>query len=355
MLTEMAGILGRVVHLIVVGTGGGTCEVRAIGIAVCHHVVLVDIVVDVLVAHRSVEVVATAKAVRHRVNGIVGAVFVTLIGVDTLAVREPHRETFEDLAPSEVVAQSGLHVEVRTHIALVVTVVLQQVVVVTLVLTLLRVADTIIGDIIVADLLRDITGTGEQQCIVLLRVGASDLDERLVLCTVVATDAEVSTEKTADLHIEARTVVPTAVVETPEVTTLLEVAQSTEVVDVVRGATDVDAVFLLDSSLPVFVEEVIVEVFHGLKLIGLVETVLDVERRVRRIGCSYGVVHPPILVGTQHLRTCHLIGQTEGATVGDTGCSEFPFFCRHKDDTVGSTGTIDSGSGILQYGDALHL
>ena len=62
-----------------------------------------------------------------------------------------------------------------------------------------------------------------------------------------------------------------------------------------------------------------------------------------------------VLVGSEHLGAGHLVGETEVATIADAGSTHLTLLGSHKDDTVRSTCTIDSGRSILQHGDALDL
>ena len=286
---------------------------------------------------------ATAITTRHLVEREAGTVLVVLVGADALGVREAQLQTLQDLAPTKVIGQAGIDVRIGRHGAGVVAIVLEYCKRVVLVLHTGAIAGTIGGNIVAVDLLRNIARTGQHQVVVLLIAGTADLQHRFILLAVVTADSEVGRQVVGDLDIDAGTVVPAVVVELAEVTVLLEIADTTEIADLIRRTADIDGVAHGETGLPILVEQVVIQTFHGFQLVGLEECCGLVQTGVGGVGSCNGIVQATVVVGTEHLGTGHLVGETEVAAIADAGSTLLTLLRGDEDDTVGSTGTIDGG------------
>ena len=302
VVAEGTVVLGREVNLVVVGTGRRTRQIVAVaqsdGIEVGHIQIAV-----VLTAHGGIEVVAAAVAVHHLIKGVRRAVLIALVGVDALRVGETEFQTFQNLTPTEIVADASVDVQVGVHIALVVAVVLKNVEVIVLVLVLLTVAHTVGGDAVVFHVFGHVIGTGEQQVVVLLGVRASHFYKRGVLLAVVAGYSKVGTQPLAYLHIHTGAEVPAVVVQTAQVTFLVEVADAGKVVHLVGGTAHVHTVLHCRTGLPVLVQKIVVERLHGFQLVGLEQLGRLVQRGVSGVGGFHGIEKTAVVVSAQHLRT----------------------------------------------------
>ena len=111
-----------------------------------------------------------------------------------------------------------------------------------------------------------------------------------------------------------------------------------------------------ESSLPILVEEVVVQRAHLHELVVLVEVgSLQRHTTLLVVCCLDSVVETTVLIRVEHLWSCHLVGKTKGSTVRNSWSTHLSLFCGHKDNTVSSTCTIDSGCSILENGNRLHL
>ena len=223
VLAEITSIRCCEVYLIVVCACHAAIQVVAVVQRHCAEVVFIHIVVNNVVSGRSVQVVATAKAPVHLVEGECRTILVALIGVDALRVRETQVKSFENFAPSEVIFNASANIHVRCHVALIVAVVLQYAEVVVLVLIFLSVARSVCCDVIVANAFGHILRTCQQQVVVFLITRASHFYKRGVLLAVVAAYCQVCLKPFANLHVNTGAVVPTVIIQSAEVTILLKV------------------------------------------------------------------------------------------------------------------------------------
>ena len=356
VLAEVAGILCGEVHLVVVRTCRRAVQHVTVVVGRTVEVRRVQIVERRVVARcRRVQVVARTVAARHLVQRIVRAVLVGLVVVDALRIREAQLQTFQQLAPSEVVRQATVDAHVVRHVAAVVAVVLQHVEVVVLILVALSATDAIGGNGVTVDIFGNVCRTREQQVVVLLVTRSADLHQRRVLLAVVTADGQVGRQVVADLHVDAGAIVPAVVVELAQVTVLLEVGDAAEVAHLLGSSADVHGVTRGIARRPVFVEQVVVQRLHGLQLVGLEECCRVVQRRVRRVCCRNGVIQTSVVVGAEQLRTGHLVGETNATAIADAGRALLTLLRSHQDDTVGGAGTVDGCRRILQHRDALDF
>ena len=224
MLTEVAVVRSREVHLVVIRAHHRTVKLcRTVGDCPLQKVALGDERVVILAVNGRVKVLAATRAGLHIIDVVFRTELVGLVRVDALRVREAQVKTFQDFAPAEVVVNTGVDVQVRRHRTDVVTVVAKRAVRVNLVVVYLRVGDTVSHDGQSVDCLRDIAGTGQKDVVVLLARSSTYLNIRSVLLSIVARYVQVGREPLAYLNVNARTEVPTVVVEVAEVTVLVEV------------------------------------------------------------------------------------------------------------------------------------
>ena len=203
--------------------------------------------------------------------------------------------------------------------------------------------------------LRNIARTSQHQVIVLFCIGSTHLQQGLVLLAIVTTDSQVSTQPFWYLHVDTCTVVPTIVVQFTKITILVEVRDTSKVTHIVRSSTHIHRMSHGGTSLPILVQQIVVQVLHSFQLICLIQGCGMVQGSVRRISSRHAVIQTAILIRTQHLRTGHFIGETELSTIGDTGLTHLTFLRRNEDNSVSSAGTINGCRGIFQHRDALHF
>ena len=112
-----------------------------------------------------------------------------------------------------------------------------------------------------------------------------------------------------------------------------------------------------EGSLPLLVEEVIVEAAHGSQFVCLEEVLLHFRRLFVGGGtrCAYGVPDGALVIGGQHLRAVDGVGDTELSVVGNLRGAHLPAFGLHEHDTLCGAGAVDGSRSVLQDGDALHL
>ena len=104
-----------------------------------------------------------------------------------------------------------------------------------------------------------------------------------------------------------------------------------------------------EARLPVLVQQVVVQSLHRLQFVCLIESSGLVQTGIGGIGSSNRIVESAILIGVKHLRTGHLVGETERTTVADAGRAHLTLLGGHQNDTVSSAGTIDGSRSILQH------
>ena len=356
MLSEVTRIGCGEVHLIVVGACHGAVEHIAVGPFESHEVAIGEIVEALFIARCwCIEVLTATIALVHLIECEVRTILVVLRVVDTLRVRELQFQSFEDVAPSEVVGDASVDVHVVAHRTAVVAIVLQHREVVVLVLVHLRVADSIGSHRHAVDIFGNISWVSEQQVIVFLIARTAHFHEWCILFAIVAADGQIGTEPLADLHVDAGAIVPAVVVEASEVTVLCEVRNTSKVTDTLRGTADIGRMLLRESCLPVVAQQIIIEILHSLELILLKECGGLVERSVGGVGGSHCIVETTIVIGAQHFGASHLIGKTEGSAIADGWFANLTLFGGHEYYTIGSTCTINGGRSVFQYRDALHF
>ena len=197
--------------------------------------------------------------------------------------------------------------------------------------------------------------TSEQQVVVFLAARATYLDKWCVLLAIITTHGQVGTQPLAYLYVYTCTVVPAVVVQSAEVSILIEVATACKVVHVVGSTAHVHTVLVGKSCFPIVVKQVIVQSLHGFQFVSLEDTCGQVGRGIGGVCHLHCVVQASIIVGAQHLGACHLIGKSKGAVVRDAGRTFLSFLGGHQDDTVGSAGSINGSRCVFEHGDALHL
>ena len=190
----------------------------------------------------------------------------------------------------------------------------------------------------------------EQQVVVLLAARSTDLHERGILGSIVTADSKVGLHPITELDIDACTIVPAAVVELAKVTVLVEVTDASEIGSTVSSTADIDRMLLGECRTPILVEQIITEALHGCKFIRLEKVGQTIERRILWVGCLHGIPQTTVVVGRKHLWTSHFISHAHGARVADLRSTLLTLLGGNKDDTIGSTRTIDSSCGVLQYG-----
>ena len=354
MLTEVAVVGDVEVDLIVVGAIGIARQERrrTIRNGHCRKVVNSEHhVVAIAGTRRGVKVRTRSVAVVEGIDGIVRTVLVGLAVVDALRIGEAGGESLQWLPESEVEVKAAAERSVVVHRLAVVTILLERVERIVLVAVHRRIGGTIRCDRFAIDLLGNIIRMGEQQVVVLLAACATDLHERGILGSIVTADSKVGPYPVAELDIDACTIVPAAVVELAKVTVLVEVTDAGEIGSTLGSAADIDRMLLGECRTPILVEQVITEALHGCKFIRLEKVGQTIERRILWVGGLHGIPQTTIVVGRKHLRTSHFVGNTHRARVADLRSTLLTLLGGNKDDTIGSTRTIDSSCGVLQYGD----
>ena len=112
MLSEGAVVVESQVHLIVVRTNHLAAAIVTVGIFNRIEVAIVQIIKGrIITSGWCVEMLTRAVAMQHGIERIGSTKLVGLVCIDTLRIRELHLQSFQDLAPSEVVVDTTTDID----------------------------------------------------------------------------------------------------------------------------------------------------------------------------------------------------------------------------------------------------
>ena len=250
-------------------------------------------------------------SLNHPVDFVRRTVLVGLVIVDTLGIRKTGFQSFQRLEPTKIIINGSIQCHVIGRVTAIISRVLQNIICIILVSILLTIAWSISSNRQAVDIFWYVIRTSQQQVIILLVVCTTYFNIWLVLLAIVSAYLHRGFHPFADMKIHASPIIPTVIFHVTQITILFEIAHVGVIVCLVRSTTHIDTMFLCETSIPIFVKQIVVQGFHCLNFISLEKIGSQVERSVLWVCSSNSIIQTSIVVCAQHLGMGNSICQTE--------------------------------------------